>query len=110
MPEEQNIKQKDDELYRAAEAASAVRLAKKVLNTASQQEMEYEEKKEFDRIKQMVEKADFVEHPPRPPIGSAASVWLNFLEAYMRTVLYNHDELKAEIDSTFKRAKEKFKR
>lgn len=99
------LSDKEREIYHTAEAASSVQIAKHILDNAPVEEMEGEEKKEFERMKNMVEEANFVEHPPRPPRGSKGAVWVDFLEAYMRTVLYHHDELQSEIKSTFERAK-----
>lgn len=105
MSKNKELSDKEREIYQTAEAASAVQIAKHVLHTAPVEEMEAEEKKEFERMKDMVEEANFVEHPPRPPRGSKGAVWVDFLEAYMRTVLYHHEELKSEIEATFERAK-----
>ncbi len=106
MPGKKKLTGKEQEIYHTAEAASAVQIAKHVLETAPVEEMEPEEKKEYERMKKMVEEANFAEHPPRPPQGTAGAIWVDFLEAYMRTVLYHHEELKAEIEGTFERAKE----
>ncbi len=97
--------QKEKELYSSAEAGIAVHLAKKVLATAEPGKMERAEQEEFERIEKMVEAADFIEHPPRPESGSAASVWVIFLEAYLKTALYYRDDIASEIKSTFERAR-----
>lgn len=105
MSKKEKLSDKEKEIYHTAEAASAVQIAKYVLDTAPVEEMEPEEKREFERMKNMVEEADFAEHPPRPPRGSKGAVRVDFLEAYMRTVLYHHEDLKKEIEATFERAK-----
>lgn len=106
MSEKEKLTGKEKEIYHTAEAASAVQIAKHVLETAPVEEMEPEEREEFERMQSVVEAANFVEHPPRPPRGSKGAVWVDFLEAYMRTILYHHEELKAEIEATFKRARQ----
>ncbi len=89
-----------------AENSVAVQIARQILDSAPVQEMEKDEKAEFQKIKKIVNfAADLFESPDieadDPELGAAAQSWNAFLHLFMREILDNPADVKRRIENVF---------
>ncbi len=95
-----------NEIRMIAENVVAIETARQILHSAPVEEMDEEEKKEFDRMKKIVDFAsDLFENPDLsgndPELGAAAAGWNAFLHLFMRSILDESLNIKNRIENVF---------
>lgn len=96
-----------DELRLTAENVVAVQIARQILESGPVEEMTEGEKKEFERMNQIVKFAsDLLENPDFSPgedtaLGAAAESWNAFLHLFMRSILNECGNVRRKIENVY---------
>ncbi len=106
--EKRNLRNEEEqnELQMIAENVVAVQIARQILDSGPIEEMDEEEKAEFERMKEIVDfAADLFENPDLAEndseLGSAAATWNAFLHLFMRSILDESLNIKKRIKNVF---------
>lgn len=100
-----------NELRMTAENVIAVQTARQILDAGPVEEMGAAEKKEFERMHKIANfAADLFENPhlagKDSELGAAAESWNAFLHLFMRSILYECENVKKKIENAYNEMKE----